>query len=148
MEGLQEVLDRLVAAKVIRPPELAERGGYYDDPDNRYRTRRITRIRLNFRMPVIDLNDSDRPCIVRDISETGIRVAGVEADVGDVKAFKIPEHAFTGIEPFGFKATCRWVKQKGMQQKFSVAGFEITAISEESLAQLQKMIHLLSVDTG
>ena len=45
---------------------------------------------------------------VRDISEEGVGVAGIEAKVGDLKTLVILGDEFGEFSSFEFEAYCRW----------------------------------------
>jgi hypothetical protein len=80
---------------------------------------------------------------VRDISESGLRVAGIEAKVGEVMSLAIPLREIATIGPVKFEAACRWSERKGTQGNLVVSGFEVTTISEKTRTRLQRLIEFL-----
>ena len=50
------------------------------------------------RVPIYDMG-SGAIGVLRDISETGLRVAGIESRVGQAKAFQIPIDMFMQADP-------------------------------------------------
>ena len=81
---------------------------------------------------------------IRDLSEVGVGVRGLEAMVGELKNLVVVPDEFLEIEPFSFEAKCRW-SRVGDQGKTCNAGFEITDISESSFIQLQELLQLMTV---
>jgi hypothetical protein len=81
--------------------------------------------------------------LVRDISSTGLRVAGIKSEVGETKAFQLPVDMFIGFDPLLFTAQCTWVELKGKKQKYFVGGYKITDISDKDQEALKKLIQLL-----
>jgi hypothetical protein len=80
---------------------------------------------------------------IRDLSEVGVGVRGLEAQVGELKSLLVVPDEFLEVGPFSFEAKCRWSKMGG-QGKFCSAGFEITDIEEDSLIQLQELLQLMT----
>ena len=63
-------------------------------------------------VPIYDIG-SGAIGVLRDISETGLRVAGIESKVGQVKTFQIPIDMFMQADPLLIIAECKWVEIKG-----------------------------------
>jgi hypothetical protein len=80
---------------------------------------------------------------LRDISEKGFRVIGIESGVGETKSFVIVAHElFQTVYPLVFEAQCRWVKREGANREW-VAGYEITRISDPSLEELRRVVKII-----
>ncbi len=94
------------------------------------------------RLPVCDVG-STRLGIVRDLSETGLRVAGIKYQVGDVTTFQLPIDVFMNADPLLVIAKCRWVSEKGNERKYFVAGFELVDLSPADRKVLKEFINLL-----
>ena len=80
--------------------------------------------------------------MVRDISELGVGVEGMETEANDERSFVIMCDEIVDIDPIEFDAVCRWAKA-GNDGTHS-AGFEITHISKSAQIELKKLIHNLS----
>jgi hypothetical protein len=106
-------------------------------------TRKYERYYLDFDLPVVELGEPPMQGRVRDLTEKGLGVTGLPATVGETKTLLIRHDKFALLKPFEFEARCRWVRQDGSHAE-TFAGFQITRISEESLAQLKKMVKLLT----
>jgi hypothetical protein len=49
--------------------------------------------------------------LVRDISENGIGVTGINAQIDETKSLAVVGDEFGEIAPFEFEAQCRWARQ-------------------------------------
>ena len=78
---------------------------------------------------------------IKDISEKGLGVRGIAGVVGESKTLLILGDDFGLVDPFEVEAECRWAGTEGPGGQ-QVAGFQITAISDEDLRRLQELISL------
>jgi hypothetical protein len=108
------------------------------------RKRRVQRNYLMMRVPICDANDTSLEGHVRDITPKGLQVAGLKAKTGDTMNFLIRPDDVAEVPPFTLEAECRWAKNETGDGGV-VAGFEITDISKEGLAQLQMLIRSLTL---
>jgi hypothetical protein len=115
-----------------------------DDPDTE-RLRQLPRNYLMVRLPVYDMADSSIVGFLRDITEKGLQVAGMNTAKGQAKRLLLQADEFADLSPFSFEAECRWTKPD--EQEGILAGFQITKINDESLAYLRKLIGFLSLGT-
>jgi hypothetical protein len=106
-------------------------------------TRRCERYYLDFDLPIVELDGRRVEGRVRDLTEKGLGVTGLPAKVGETKTLLISHQKFALLKPFYFEARCRWIRQDDSRDG-TFAGFQITKISEENLAQLRKMVKLLT----
>jgi hypothetical protein len=141
-KALQTILKKLVACKAISHSELYEISLSYRDRVDRITGRRYPRADLAVRVPIYDIG-SGAIGVLRDISETGLRVAGIESSVGQAKTFQIPIDMFMPAEPLLIVAECKWVEIKGGYKKYPVAGFEIIDLPERDRNTLQNFISVL-----
>lgn len=139
-KGLKSALQKLLNVQAISPEELYERFPLYEviTADD---MRRLVRSPLPYPVPVFESSHPEPKGQVRNITEQGIGVKGIECRVGETKHFVVDATEFATVELVSFYAQCRWVKKKTSGEY--VAGFEITRISKESFHDLKKMIHLL-----
>jgi hypothetical protein len=88
---------------------------------------------------VVDVGNNGDLYVVRDISEKGLRVDGIKANVGEIKNLAVVGDALGQIVPFELEAECRWVGyvDPGGER---CAGFRITHISDEDLVRLRRFI--------
>lgn len=140
--ALQSICHKLVARQAISQSELYERSLLYRQKADQISARRCPRADLTIHIPIYDLDDSATG-LLRDISEIGLRVAGIEASVGQTKTFQIPIDTFMQADPLLVVTKCRWVKTKGKNRKYPVAGFEILDLSEKDRETIREFIKLL-----
>lgn len=106
--------------------------------------REIDRYRLYFDIPVYE---RERPEVVGslcDITESGLGVAGVEAEPDELKILVVEGDTFCDVAPFEVEARCCWIEKDDETEEVR-AGFEITDISVYDRKQLDKLIDLAVV---
>jgi hypothetical protein len=101
--------------------------------------RMLPRTKLFVQLPIEDPQHVERLGVVYDISEKGVGVEGIEAEVDEAGRFVVRPDGFFDLDPFLFDAKCRWVRREGPGGK-SLSGFEITYISPEDLEKLKNLI--------
>jgi hypothetical protein len=90
--------------------------------------------------------EASRPHIqgkVRDITEDGVGVLGLQADVDQIRTLVILGDALGEVETFEFEAKCRWIDRDGASSVFA-SGFQIVKISERDLTELRKFVRLVT----
>jgi len=137
--GLQTIFKKLVALDAISHSELCRRSESYKQRDDDISARQHPRVELTVRVPIYDLQDSTTG-ILRDISESGLRVAGIEARVGQAKTFQIPLDKLIPADPLLIVAECKWVETRRGSKEYFVAGFEIMDLSDSDRKTLRDFI--------
>jgi hypothetical protein len=107
--------------------------------------RKVSRRSPSLRIVVSDRNNDGLSGTVKDITEKGLAVRGIEADVGELKTLAILGDDIGLVDPFELMAECRWVGSEGFEAQ-SVAGFQVIAISDEDLQRLQELIEFLDLE--
>jgi hypothetical protein len=141
-KALQIVFKKLVAGEAISHSELYQRSPLYRERIDRIRGRAHPRADLGVRVPIYDMG-SGATGVLRDISETGLRVAGIESGVGQARTFQIPIDMFMQAEPLLIIAECKWVEIKGTHKRYPVAGFEILDLPDKDSFVLRNFIKFL-----
>jgi PilZ domain len=141
-KSLQTVFKKLVASKVVSRTELYERSALFREKIDLVKARAHPRADLAVRVPIYDMG-SGATGVLRDISETGLRVAGIESSVGQAKTFQVPLDMFIQAEPLLIIAECRWVEIKGRHRRYPVAGFAIMDLPETDREVLRDFITFL-----
>jgi hypothetical protein len=141
-KGLQRLLKRLVNERLIDHDMLYERSEVYKDLADRLSSRKSPRCYVPIALRVYR-NETGERGFIRDISDNGIRVAGIKAETGDKVIFDIPKSEEDGIDPLQFEALCRWVRLEGSHRKYPVGGFEITTMSEEARIRFREIWDLV-----
>jgi hypothetical protein len=144
LHRVEKLFKRLIAANVVTESELADRYPSYKEAIAGINQSRNRRVLLPFELIVYDITTSSIG-LVRDISETGIRVAGINCRVGGERTFQLPVDIFMDADPLLIVAKCQWVKVKGKTTKYATAGFEITDISDDDNMVLKTFVELLSI---
>jgi hypothetical protein len=142
--ALQTVFKKLLTLKAISHSELRERSKSYRDRIDQIAKRKSPRADLTVRVPIYELQNGEKG-ILRDISETGLRIAGIEAKVGQAKTFQIPVDMYVESDPLLVHAECKWVEIRQGGKEYFVAGFEIIDLSENDSEILQNFIGCLLV---
>jgi PilZ domain len=140
--GLRTIFEKLVARNAISQSELCEISAFYKETTVVTGVRKCRRMALNVALPIYDIEGSCTG-ILRDISENGLRVAGIEARVGEAKTFQIPIDMFMQADPLLIVAKCKWVKTKGKTTEYVVAGFEIVDLSQGDTETLLNFVRFL-----
>jgi hypothetical protein len=147
-KSLQAIFKKLVERNAISHSELYELSSFYKERIDRRRERAFPRADLGVYLPIYDIG-SGAIGVLRDISETGLRVAGIGSSVGQATTFQIPIDMFIHAEPLLIIAECKWVEIKGRRRKYPVAGFEIMDLPEKDREVLRDfMTFLLLSDSG
>ena len=141
-KGLQSALSKLIKLQVIDPDEIESRSQLYDDTVNIESMRRAVRVPAPFPIEIRDKKNLSIHGMVRDISDLGVGISGIEVKFNDKRSFVITCDEIVDVDPIEFDAVCRWAKV-GDDGTFS-AGFEITHISDLARTELKKLIYNLS----
>jgi hypothetical protein len=104
--------------------------------------RDLDRYCLDFELVVIEDGGSARKGTVKDISEKGIGLVGIEARPGDTLTLVVDPESFLEVNPFRFKAQCRWADASSGA---CVTGLQIVDLSEADHKELEKLIGLLDL---
>ncbi|MGO9565974.1 MAG: PilZ domain-containing protein [Desulfomonilaceae bacterium] len=140
-KGLQSAFRKLLEVKAVRTSEVFGRVSVEADTVAIASTRLLPRDELEFPVPIY-LCEGTRPTVkgvIKDITEKGLKISGIDAKVNEVKTFAIPSDKFSQVEPFAFRAKCRWVDGDGC------SGFQVIQISQRGSGELQKLIRFLTL---
>jgi hypothetical protein len=143
LDRVEKLFKKLVAANVVSVSELAEMYPSYKEAIAGINQSRNRRILLPFELTIYDIATSSIG-LLRDISETGIRVAGINCNVGDERTFQLPVGIFMEADPLLIVTKCKWVKVRDKAMRYSTAGFEITDISDDDRMVLKTFVESLS----
>ncbi len=141
-KALLTIFRQLVACKAISHSELYALSSFYKDRIDRIRRRAYPRADLAVHVPVYDIG-SGAAGVLRDISESGFRVAGIESSVGQARTFQIPIDMFMQADPLLVIAECKWVEMRRGSKEYFVAGFEIRDLSQSDSQILRNFIKFL-----
>ncbi|MGO9121903.1 MAG: hypothetical protein ACLQPD_30360 [Desulfomonilaceae bacterium] len=141
-EMLRQVVQKLLAAEGKRSafdgPETV-----IDEPAEFLATRELVRHEVDFDLPVYEAQRPDIVGTVRDVSEEGISVKGIEASRGNIKTLVVLADQLGQFSSFEFKGYCRWAFTDSVDGS-CVAGFAIEKISRSDAQELKKLVHLIT----
>jgi hypothetical protein len=99
-------------------------------------------------VPIYDRNEPGNQGVVLDISERGLQIIGLKAEVGERKTMILDGGCILGEAGStarqyvcSFQAECRWVQLDG--DGGSIAGFRIKVISLRSLEVVKELVRSL-----
>ena len=143
-DGLRSVFTKLIHAKIMAHSELEDRIPLLESSNVHGQIRQTPRVYPEVPFPIYDMDNMEEAYFVRDVSKEGLQVAGINVEIGRKVTFLIQALAFDEVEPFTFDAECRWTTTSpDAPEMVQVAGFEITDISAEDFAELQKLVGLI-----
>ena len=138
LRGLRTAFQKLVEANVVSKTELNDLRSLYDISVQGLR--KFSRKRLSTPLKIYDGGDPFKSGIVKDISEKGMCLEGIQAEIGDIKNFIVRLGMFGHSPTLVFEAKCRWVEKDETSGKTLQSGFEITSISALDSQELNKLI--------
>jgi hypothetical protein len=141
---LQRVCSELLAARNRTAKEFQEEIPIDRSTVVEANVRQIQRYYPDFEVPIYESISPEIHGRVRDITEEGVGVVGIEATVYEIKTFVVLGDPFGEVGPFEFEAECRWAKPNDGDRR-NVSGYRIVDISEADLGQLRKLIHLIAL---
>lgn len=143
-KGLASIFNKLIRAEAVRIGELDHRMPNAADTVALEESRCYARKYLAFRLLVHGATNPSPEGRIRDITERGLQIVGIPASAGDKKTFLIEPTDFVDLIPFKFEAECRWSKLE-VEREQTIAGFQITEISDDSLERLRNLIQALTL---
>ena len=141
-QALERACSQLCATGLITREELLRRSTESAQADNTTTTSRLPRDYLVVQAPIYDAADPELKGVIRDLTEEGLGIIGIESSLDDTKTLVIPTDDSQRVDKIIFKAKCRWVKQDS--EGGYVSGFRITDIAKEDLGKLRRLIRALN----
>jgi hypothetical protein len=141
--GLQSLFGKLVDGKIMKKSELFSRSLPYADTVTIADLRKLPRSQLVDWIYIKDTTYRGTEYDVQDITEQGLQIADLKAEVDEIRSFLIAAEEIKGVGLIEFDGRCRWTRRDKDNGRYS-AGFEITSISDEALTELRKLIDLFS----
>ena len=138
-EALASSLKRLLKANAITSAEFETFRSFDDDQITERDSRGTLR---NSPIPLVTICEAGKPGSryqLRDISENGIGIIGIKAQIDEMKSLAVVGDEFGEIAPFEFEAQCRWARQLEPDGGIC-AGFRITRMGKEDLLRLREFI--------
>lgn len=138
--GLSTASLMLVNSGALAWDEIHEniRTGYGEYIAGKIRSQK--RYSVGFDVPVYDINQPEYIGKLHDVSEDGMGIQGIEANVGETKTLVISGDEFGEYSTIVLDAECKWV---GVRSDGPMAGFEISHLSVGSMAELNLLFELV-----
>jgi len=144
-DSLEELVKDLLPKGVATEPKAQESSLNTQELEEDVTARRaMPRNYMVVSVPIYESNNLLREGTIIDISEQGLKIQGIDTVKGETKSLLIQGDEFHDVFPFIFDAVCRWATTDETTGE-TLAGFQITAISETSIGELRKLIAALSI---
>lgn len=144
--GLGSLFRELVDSKSLSLAELFRRD-FKDLPEMVAEFRILPRHPVEISLPLYELGSPEKCGVVYDISEDGVGVRGVHAEVDEIKTFSIPADLFFSAEPVIFQAMCCWFDEETAESPCA-SGFRVIDVLKGSLRGLVSIVSGLRQDTS
>jgi hypothetical protein len=144
-KGLQSAFTKLISNRLMTVEEIY--GQRRSDDDDTVIIDDMTLIQKHFLTVtalVYEEGQPGREGRLQEVTERGLTITGIEARIGENKSFVVPCREFLKVDELHFEAKCLWIKRHRATREWS-AGFQITKINRESLAQLRELIKILTL---
>jgi hypothetical protein len=137
--AIQMICRKLVDEQLLDPEKLYGRTHTDDGLADHAKQRRFPRVSPEVSLFVHDSEDPENMGRVSDMTETGIGVLGIHAEINESKTLVIPPNDLLLTQRFVFKARCCWTRTQGENQE-PAAGFEITEVTEGYFLDFVKLM--------
>ncbi len=140
--GLSWLLMKLISTGAVSRQEIYGMlwSNYQELPPDKLR--RSERHTPNFYVPIYASDEPEVVGSVRDVSQQGIGVKGIHANIGETRTLIIPGDSFGELGRITFDAQCAWCRKDSRREYIS--GFEITCVDPGNKRELHLLIELSS----
>jgi len=143
-KGLESAFQKLVNSRIMTVAEVYGQARFGEDTVIIDDVRACARHLLTVAVPIYECEKPDQKGLLRDVTERGLGIIGIEARIGEVKCLVIPCRGFLDVDHIWFEAECMW-SQAGKPPDRWAGGFQITKISKEDLNRLRELIQFLTL---
>jgi hypothetical protein len=144
--GLRSAYEKLLQKRIMTVHEIyGQPRSEGDDTVIVEDMRQLRRHYLTVEVPIYVADSTETQGLLRDITERGLGISGIQVKAGETKSFVVPTQRFLKIPNVRFEARCLWVNSPRGSQNWS-AGFQITRISPKGLVNLRDLIKGLTLD--
>jgi len=135
--GLASTFKKLLDSRAISSFEFVQWSALFCERPEVKNIRVFPRDSLKLRLPIYEAGRSEMRGEVLNISDGGLAVRGLEAQVHETRSFVIPIKE----APVLFKARCQWIRQEPVQGS-SIGGFEVVSVVKGSWEKLLELIQV------
>jgi hypothetical protein len=139
--GLQSVYRKLRDSNIVNEKLLAGRILPQLNAESTIVTR-MPRKDIFLPLPVEDAACPGMPGVVTNITDRGLGIKGLKANVDEIKKLVIKPDKYFQLMQFSLKAKCRWVKPSDDGDSI-LSGFETIPISHRDQQKLRNLIETL-----
>jgi hypothetical protein len=143
-KGLESAFAKLVSSGIMTVGEVYGQRRSGQDTVIIDDVRELPRHFLSMTIPIYEPTHKDRKGKIRDVTEKGVGISGIQARIGEVKSFVIACSPFLDVDNIWIEAECIWM-EAGKKAEEWYGGFQITKISRKDLKNLRELIQLLSL---
>jgi hypothetical protein len=138
--GLARLFRKLLDHKALSPFDFVQWSALFCERPEVKNIRVFPRDSLKLRLPIYEAGRSEMRGEVLNISDGGLAVRGLEAQVNDTRSFLIPIKGAAVL----FKAKCRWTKQEPVHGA-TVRGFDVIDVLKGNWDKLLELIQAESL---
>jgi Mor family transcriptional regulator len=138
-EGLETALKLLVNENAVSRDEFGTPSPFRGEERTVRDSRGTPRSQPIPVVTICELGKPETRYLVRDISEKGIGVNGIRAQIDEIRSLAVVGDEFGEIAPFELEGQCRWAKRLDPDGPIC-AGFRITKIAEQDALRLREFI--------
>ena len=145
-DELRSLIEKQVDNDKLEYYEVYRRPVLHEERIGQRNKRHLPRTLIAFTVRIIDAHNPEFRGWIVDITTEGLKISGINMDVGDIKTLVIPATARRTPSEIVFDAECRW---KHTQEPYgaTIAGLEIKHISEDNLRALQNFIRSINLES-
>jgi hypothetical protein len=143
-KGLESAFTKLLNSRILTVGEIYGQRRSGQDTVIIDDVRELPRHFLSMTLPIYEPTNPEHRGRIRDVTEKGVGISGIQARIGEVKSFAIGCRPFLDVDNIWLEAECRWINS-GKKIEEWYGGFQITKISPRDLRSLRELIRLLSL---
>gem|GEM_PF-322191 len=133
--GLKSAFQKMLDTRALTAFEFSQWSSLFNTSQNLNGIRLFARDTLTFHLPIYDTEPPRTKGHVVNVSESGIAIAGIGAEINEKKRLLIPIKG----APVVLEATCKWTREAADAKDF-VAGFDIVRVPEGDWEKLESQI--------
>jgi hypothetical protein len=143
-KGLESAFTKLVNSGIMTVGEVYGQHRSGQDTVIIDDLRELPRHFLSVSIPIYEATHDNRKGKIREVTEKGVGITGIQARIGEDKSFVISCRRFLDVDNILLEAECIWM-EAGKKPEEWYGGFQITKISPKDLKNLRELIQLLSL---
>ncbi len=137
--GLARLFRKLLDHKALSSFDFVQWSALFCESPEVKNIRLFPRNDLKFRLPIYEAGHSEMRGEILNVSDGGLAVIGLEAQVHETRTFVIPIKK----APVLFKARCQWIRPEPVRGA-SVVGFDVVSVMK---GDWQKFLELIQAES-